>query len=93
MRNSNSNHGHNLVEKLELPQDIVLGVPILTMQGNTELLIENHRGLLQYDTDEIRVRTKTFTVQIEGKELNIQEYRKDLLIIQRLKQVEFLLCT
>ena len=64
MRNSNSNHGHNLVEKLELPQDIVLGVPILTMQGNTELLIENHRGLLQYDTDEIRVRTKTFAVQI-----------------------------
>ena len=39
---------------------------ILTMQGNTELLIENHRGLLQYDTDEIRVRTKTFAVQIEG---------------------------
>ena len=92
MRNSNSNHGHNLVEKLELPQDIVLGVPILTMQGNTELLIENHRGLLQYDTDEIRVRTKTFTVQIEGKELNIQEYRKDLLIIRgRIERMQFLI--
>ena len=92
MRNSNSNHGHNLVEKLELPQDIVLGVPILTMQGNTELLIENHRDLLQYDTDEIRVRTKTFTVQIEGKELNIQEYRKDLLIIRgRIERMQFLI--
>ena len=92
MRNSNSNHGHNLVEKLELPQDIVLGVPILTMQGNTELLIENHRGLLQYDTDEIRVRTKTFTVQIEGKELNIQEYRKDLLIIRgKIERMQFLI--
>ena len=92
MRNSNSNHGHNLVEKLELPQDIVLGVPILTMQGKTELLIENHRGLLQYDTDEIRVRTKTFTVQIEGKELNIQEYRKDLLIIRgKIERMQFLI--
>ena len=92
MRNSNSNHGHNLVEKLELPQDIVLGVPILTMQGNTELLIENHRGLLQYDTDEIRVRTKTFAVQIEGNELNIQEYRKDLLIIRgKIERMQFLI--
>ena len=92
MRNSNSNHGHNLVEKLELPQDIVLGVPILTMQGNTELLIENHRGLLQYDTDEIRARTKTFAVQIEGKELNIQEYRKDLLIIRgKIERMQFLI--
>ena len=92
MRNSNSNHGHNLVEKLELPQDIVLGVPILTMQGNTELLIENHRGLLQYDTDEIRVRTKPFAVQIEGKELNIQEYRKDLLIIRgKIERMQFLI--
>ena len=65
MRNSNSNHGHNLVEKLELPQDIVLGVP---------------------------VRTKTFAVQIEGKELNIQEYRKDLLIIRgKIERMQFLI--
>lgn len=92
MRNSNSNHGHNLVEKLELPQDIVLGVPILTMQGNAELMIENHRGLLQYDSDQIRVRTKTFAVQVEGKELSIQEYRKELLIIRgKIERIQFLI--
>lgn len=81
-----------MVEKLELPQDIVLGTPMLSMQGNTQLVIENHRGLLQYDSDNIRVRTKFFTVQVEGKALNIKEYRKDLLIIKgTIERMQFLI--
>ena len=91
MRIQEQNRGHKIIERLELPQDIILGVPLISMQGNAELMIENHRGLLQYDSDEIRVRTKTFTVQVMGKQLAIQEYRKDVLIIRgQIERMQFL---
>ena len=91
MRSQDQNQKHKIIERLELPQDIILGVPLLSMQGNAELMIENHRGLLQYDSDEIRVRTKTFTVQVTGRKLTIQEYRKDVLIIRgKIERMQFL---
>ena len=91
MRSQDQNQEHKIIERLELPQDIILGVPLLSMQGNAELMIENHRGLLQYDSDEIRVRTKTFTVQVTGRKLTIQEYRKDVLIIRGwIERMQFL---
>lgn len=91
MRSQDQNQEHKIIERLELPQDIILGVPLLSMQGNAELMIENHRGLLQYDSDEIRVRTKTFTVQVTGRKLTIQEYRKDVLIIRgKIERMQFL---
>lgn len=91
MRSQDQNQEHKIIERLELPQDIILGVPLLSMQGNAELMIENHRGLLQYDSDEIRVRTETFTVQVTGRKLTIQEYRKDVLIIRgKIERMQFL---
>ena len=91
MRSQDQNQEHKIIERLELPQDIILGVPLLSMQGNAELMIENHRGLLQYDSDEIRVRTKTFTEQVTGRKLTIQEYRKDVLIIRgKIERMQFL---
>lgn len=91
MRSQDQKQEHKIIERLELPQDIILGVPLLSMQGNSELMIENHRGLLQYDSDEIRVRTKTFTVQVIGRKLTIQEYRKDVLIIRgKIERMQFL---
>lgn len=91
MRSQDQKQEHKIIERLELPQDIILGVPLLSMQGNSELMIENHRGLLQYDSNEIRVRTKTFTVQVIGRKLTIQEYRKDVLIIRGwIERMQFL---
>lgn len=82
MNSKNKSQNHKIIEQLELPQDILLGVPIISLQGNIELMIENHRGLLQYEAEEIKVRTKQYVVNITGKNLKIQEYRKGLLIIR-----------
>ena len=91
MRSQDQNQEHKIIERLELPQDISLGVPLLSLQGNSELMIENHRGLLQYDSNEIQVRTKTFTIQVTGRKLTIQEYRKDVLIIRgKIERMQFL---
>ena len=42
---------NRLSELSELPKDVVLGIPMLTMVGQMELNIENYRGIIEY-TDE-----------------------------------------
>ena len=71
----------NIIEKLDLPQDLFLGYPNLSMCGNRELYISNHRGILSYGREEIMILTKEHQIQIKGKNLDIASYTQDELTI------------
>ncbi|TXK90253.1 sporulation protein YqfC, partial [Parageobacillus sp. SY1] len=43
-----------LTDKLELPADIVMDLPRITMVGQIHIYIENHRGLLTFSDKELR---------------------------------------
>lgn len=79
-RKSKNNH-EKMIHTLELPRDLFLGVPIFTMNGDGELLIENHKGILKYSLTEIQVSAKTFPIQIIGENLSIEYYTADTLKI------------
>ena len=38
-----------LLDKLEMPKEIVLDVPRITVIGRNEITIENHKGILVFD--------------------------------------------
>ena len=83
-----SNHKHDIeiiknqiTSNAELPKDVVLGVPIITITGKQELLIENHRGIIEYTDLLIRVQTKNGQVRITGNQLRIIYYTNDELKI------------
>ena len=44
-----------MTDVLELPKDLVLNLPRITMVGNIQLTIENHRGVILYSDRRIRV--------------------------------------
>lgn len=80
-----------IIETLDLPQDIFLGLPNLSLNGNRELYISNHKGILYYGQDKMIILTKEFQIQVIGKELNIVSYtREDLTIQGYISSVEFL---
>ena len=72
----------NLIEKLELPQDLFLGYPCINITGNREVYIFNHRGILVYEPDTIVVVTKPFQIHISGRNLFIETYSKEELLIK-----------
>ena len=39
---------YRMADAANLPKDVVLGVPILTLTGHYEVNIENYRGILEY---------------------------------------------
>ena len=42
-------------EILEIPGDVALDLPKIILVGNIQLFIENHRGILEYSPDGVRV--------------------------------------
>lgn len=66
-----------LSEKLNLPQDILCSVPILTVTGTNQLCLENYKGIIEYTGEIIRIQTKNCRIHIEGKHLNIDYFTDD----------------
>ncbi|MGN0484090.1 MAG: YabP/YqfC family sporulation protein [Lachnospiraceae bacterium] len=66
-----------MVETLELPKDIVYGAAILTVTGQSEILVENQKGILEYTTECIRLQVKDCQLKIEGRNLTIPYYTAD----------------
>lgn len=66
-----------MVESLHLPKDYVLGSAIVTITGNTEALIENYKGILEYTKEAIVVKTKTCQIRLAGSNLEIVFYTNE----------------
>jgi len=57
---------------LDLPQDVVLDLPRFTMIGNRQLYVENHRGVLHFSSDSLKLGLTRGHLEIRGKELVIR---------------------
>lgn len=62
----------NLADLLELPREIVLNLPRLTVIGNLQCYLENHRGVIEYSTEKIRLSVNGGEVMISGSDLVIR---------------------
>ncbi len=60
-----------IAEKFDLPKDVVLNLPKITIVGNNEITIENHKGIILFERDIIKVNTKVKIVNIEGENFEI----------------------
>ncbi|NLY53700.1 MAG: sporulation protein YqfC [Firmicutes bacterium] len=70
-----------MTDVLELPKDLVLNLPRITMVGNIQLTIENHRGVILYSDRRIRVAVSRGEFIIEGQKLTLRSILPDAIII------------
>jgi sporulation protein YqfC len=67
---------------LEIPGDIVLDLPRITLLGNAQMLVENHKGIVEYTGEYIRIRLKHKELIIIGIGLTLGSLQTDELIIE-----------
>lgn len=80
-----------MVESLKLPRDSVLGDSIITVTGNTEILMENYKGILQYSDELILLQGKNRKIELKGKRLNIVYYtNEDMKISGMIESICFI---
>lgn len=76
-------------ELLDLPADVLAGLPRLELVGDGELRIENHKGILAYGREEIHVSGGAFLLKIRGRELELRAMTGlELLITGRIQQIQ-----
>lgn len=78
-------------EMLALPKEIVLDMPKITMLGNSQIIIENYKGIIEYDSERIRINTARGLIKIFGQNLEINTItNEEVLITGKVSNVEFL---
>lgn len=81
-----------VVESLRLPKDSLLGASIVTITGNTDIFVENYKGLLEYSSELILLQGKNCRIELKGKRLNIVYYtNEDMKICGAVESVRYLL--
>lgn len=63
-----------IAEKLNIPEDIAEGLPIVTVTGKNEVYVENYKGIIEYGSQSIRIQTKVCRITFAGKNLEIIYY-------------------
>ena len=53
----------------------------IELEGNRELIIDGCKGIVEYETDIIKICTDTVIVSVTGDELNIHTYLDDQIVI------------
>ena len=73
---------NKIVSTLDLPKDLFLGLSNISLCGNREVYISNHRGILSYGQEEMIILIKDYQLHIKGKDLSIISYSREELVIQ-----------
>lgn len=82
--------GRGVADLFEIPEDIVLNVPRITIVGNLQMIIENHRGLIEYSPETIRVGAGNGQIVIVGEELAVGSvFSEDLSVMGRFSRITF----
>ncbi len=77
-------------ERLEIPTFGLHGLPRLTLTGNRQLLIEQHRGLTRYSAECIELALQRGRVRLTGQNLRLVAMDKEaVLIAGEMKGLEF----
>ena len=70
-----------LDEILEIPVELSTDNPKLTIVGFERILIENYRGILEYQEYFVRINTYIGIININGFNLQLEEMTTDDLLV------------
>ena len=89
-KRKSENTFRTLSELLKLPTDVTCGDTRVVMIGRSKVRVENHRGILVYEENVIKVQAMNLIVRVEGKQLQIRYYDQDEMeIVGRIELVIF----
>lgn len=71
----------NIADKVGLHGESIPGVPLVEINGDDRVLIENHLCVLGYSENEVTVRTSLGCIKISGRKMVLSCLRKEQLVI------------
>lgn len=82
--------GERLADMLELPRDIIMDLPRMVLTGDRRLVVENHKGVIEYTSTLLRLNTAKGELRIKGSALVLVSIlREEVWVEGCIHQVEF----
>lgn len=70
-----------VADLFSLPHDIVCGASNVSIIGSMRVIIENYKGILEYNCEEILLQGKQSKIKIAGSCLKIRCYNDEEMVI------------
>lgn len=67
---------------LDLPQDVALDLPRITMIGGLQLTVENHRGVLHFSPQSLRLAMDRGEMEVTGENLIIRNIGSEEVFVE-----------
>ncbi|MBP1930528.1 sporulation protein YqfC [Ammoniphilus resinae] len=92
MKNIWGRHLRKIAAKiLDLPADVTMEMPRITMIGQIHMYIENHRGVLQFSDKELRLLLTKGQLLVRGEKLVIRAILSEEVLIEgKVSGVQFI---
>ncbi len=75
---------------LEIPREVVSNIPKITITGFDEILIENFKGILEYEDFFTRISTSLGNININGFNLKLNQMTDDDIIVTgKIENIDF----
>ncbi|MFA1711591.1 sporulation protein YqfC [Peribacillus frigoritolerans] len=71
-----------MTKSMDLPQDVMMDLPRITMIGQLHIYIENHRGLLAFTDSEVRLMLKNGQLLIKGNAFVIKTILPEEIMLE-----------
>ena len=82
---------YNISEALELPKDVVLDLPKLVMIGDIQLNITNHKGIIEYTQETLRVNSNVGIIKVSGNNLELKTIlSEEIIVAGHIEKVEII---
>ena len=81
----------NVTEALELPKEIMLNLPLISLVGREEVTIENYKGILEYGEELVRIGTAAGVLRLTGSGLCLKQQSAECMVVTgRIENLSFL---
>ena len=68
-------------QRMELPVDVLAGIPRMELVGSQEFSMEPHGGLLEYSRERILGKSRIGPICVTGNQLTIRLMNQERLVI------------
>ena len=77
-------------EIFDIPSEVVAGMARITVTGCRRVLVENHKGILEYGSEEIHINGGRMVLKLRGSGMELRSMNtEELLITGRITGMEF----
>lgn len=74
---------------LEIPQEVYTNVPKITITGFNEIILENYKGILEYEEFFASISTYIGVININGYNINLEKMTNDdIKITGKIESIE-----